>query len=344
MKAFYNSQQAAHNPQKALRLGRFVSARDLPQRISSLRDAALDSGFQFTLPRDTGLEPILEVHSPDYIRFLQTAWSKWTTMQGHGDEVMPNYMPSWDGLGGANYSPLRTKALIGQVGWYLGDLAAALGPDTFSSALASAQSAVAGADEVIDGSRICYALCRPSGHHARRSRASGSCFLNNSAIAATRLRQKFRRVAILDIDVHHGDGTQQLFYEREDILTVSLHVDPKYAYPFYTGYADEIGLKRGQGFNLNCPLESGTSFRDYQPELLNTLEFISKNDVEALVVGLGFDALKYDPVNWLNLDVDDFGKIAKLIRQLNLPTLLVQEGGYAIEHIGSALQSFLSEF
>jgi acetoin utilization deacetylase AcuC-like enzyme len=232
--------------------------------------------------------------------------------------------------------------MIAQTGWYLGDLSVSMGPRTWESIRASANTAVAAADAVAADRGTAYALCRPSGHHARADRASGFCFLNNAAIAAQQLRSTFERVAILDVDAHHGDGTQQIFYSRPDVLTISIHADPTNYYPFFTGYAGERGAGTGEGFNLNLPLAHGSNGDAMFAAVDRGIQAIGAFQADAMVIALGFDAHIDDPIGVLKLQSDDFAGIGARVRELNLPTLVVQEGGYSIDVIGDCLTAFLS--
>jgi acetoin utilization deacetylase AcuC-like enzyme len=189
---------------------------------------------------------------------------------------------------------------------------------------------------------MAYALCRPSGHHTRADRASGFCYVNNTAAVAERLRGTFNRVAILDVDAHHGDGTQQIFYARRDVLTISIHADPRNYYPFFTGYSNEIGIGDGAGFNLNVPLAHGSTGPAMMTAVDRAAEQIHAFGADALVVALGYDAHARDPIGVLKLESHDFAGIATRVRGLALPTVVVQEGGYAVEVLGDCLTAFLS--
>jgi acetoin utilization deacetylase AcuC-like enzyme len=216
-----------------------------------------------------------------------------------------------------------------------------MGPKTWLSTLRSSETAAAAADAILAGERLSYALCRPSGHHARADRAAGFCYLNNTAIAAQRLRSRYAKVAILDVDAHHGDGTQQIFYNRSDILTISVHADPLNYYPFFTGYAGETGHGKGEGFNLNLPLAHGAKGDAMAGAVDTASAKIRSFGAEALVVALGYDAHAQDPLGVLKLEAKDFGGIAARLRALALPTVIVQEGGYAVDFIGDCLGAFL---
>lgn len=343
MRAFYHPDQALHAPQQYMRFGRVVRARDLPERTERLLQALAGRGIPVETPPPVGMDPILAVHTADYVEFLRTAWDQWQTLpEDRGPEVWPATFPYWSGRPERRARPApRPTGLLGRLGWYLGDMSVPLDAHSWTSIRQSAETAVAGAEAVADGAGLAYALCRPSGHHARADRASGFCYLNNSAIAAARLALRFGRVAVLDVDAHHGDGTQQIFYDRPDVLTASIHADPADYYPFYTGYADEAGAGAGAGANLNLPLPHGSGTGAMQAALQLAAEAIRKFDAQALVVALGFDAHRADPIGVLALDSGDFAAIGEAVSRLDLPTLVVQEGGYGIDVLDPSLTAFL---
>ena len=197
---------------------------------------------------------------------------------------------------------------------------------------------------MIDGDGACYALARPPGHHAARDYAAGFCYLGNTAIAAEALTQRFKRVAILDVDVHHGNGTQDIFYDRSDVLTVSIHADPVRFYPFFWGHASERGTGDGEGFNVNLPLIRGTADNDYLQSLEAAIDDISRFSPDALVVALGLDAFEGDPLRGLAITTGGFGRIGRRIGEMKLPSVIVQEGGYLSDALGTNLSSFLEGF
>lgn len=343
MRAFYHPDQALHDPKQFMRFGKVVAPKDLPERTQRLLGALAKHGIAPERPPAHGLQPILAVHDEGFLTFLRSAWERWQELPAErGPEAWPNTFPYWSGRPDEDVrSPCRATGFIGQLGWYLGDLSVPVGEHCWISTLRSAETAVSGADAIIAGERFAYALCRPSGHHARSDRASGFCYLNNSAIAAQRLRSTFSKIAVLDVDAHHGDGTQQIFYRRPDVLTISIHADPSNYYPFFTGYSDETGNGPGEGFNLNLPLRHGAGGAEMAAALDKAGDAIRAFGAEALVVPLGFDAHKDDPIGVLKLESADFAAIGTKVKALALPTLVVQEGGYAIEAIGNCLDAFL---
>jgi acetoin utilization deacetylase AcuC-like enzyme len=342
MRAFYHPDQALHDPQQYMRFGRIVAPKDLPARTAELLAALGAYGIKPEPPAAHGIAPALGVHTPHYLHFLEHVWDRWLLLPERGPEVWPNTFPYWSGRPeDAARPPCPAEGIIGQIGWYLGDLSVPVGPNAWISTLRSCETAVSAADALGRSEAAVYALCRPSGHHARADRASGFCYVNNTAVAAQRLRKRYDRVAILDIDAHHGDGTQQIFYRRADVLTISIHADPANYYPFFTGYAGETGYGEGRGFNLNLPLAHGSEGDAMAAAIEAASERIGAFDPQALVLALGFDAHRLDPIGVLKLEAEDFGRCGRLVGALGLPTLVVQEGGYAMGAIGECLGAFL---
>ncbi|MFK7859236.1 MAG: histone deacetylase family protein [Granulosicoccus sp.] len=337
MKAFLDQRQYKHDPRHFLANGRVLPNPEKPERIKVLRAGAIAAGCEFETPLDAGLSPIAAVHSPEYLSFLQTIYARWQRIDGAGDEVIPNIHP-------ANRTDSYPKSAVGQAGFHQADSACPIASGTWESAYWSAQSAVAGADALLDGTQAAYVLSRPPGHHAFGDLAGGFCFLNNSAIAATRLHAKGRRPAILDVDVHHGNGTQGIFYARDDVLTVSIHADPARFYPFFWGQAHERGKDAGLGYNLNLPLERGSNDEVFLATLETALKRVQAFGTDTLVIALGLDAYVNDPFKALTITTPGFAQIGAAIAALNLPTVFVQEGGYLCDELGDNLTSVLSGF
>ena len=343
MRAFYHPDQALHRPLQAMRRGRVVPAHDVPARTEALIKGLADRGIEVEEPPEAGWEPAVQVHTAEYLRFLDEAWPDWQALGDAGPEVWPGYFPYWSGERSHNARPsCLARSILGRAGWFLGDLSAPLTSGTAVAVRRSCASAVAAARAVIDGEVVSYALCRPPGHHARTDRAAGACFVNNAAVAAECLRSRFARVAILDIDVHHGDGTEQVFYARPDVLTVSIHADPREAYPYFTGGPDDVGFGEGKGFNFNLPLSVGSGWPDYGPALDRALARIVAFGADAVVLSAGFDAYRRDPVGLMELEVQDFGRVGARLAALALPMVIVQERGYEIGAIGECLAALLA--
>ena len=225
----------------------------------------------------------------------------------------------------------------------MGDLSCAIMEGTYRAAYASAQSAIAGAEAVLAGD-YAYALCRPPGHHAYPDRASGFCYLNNAAIAAHVLRRTFARVAIVDFDTHHGDGTQAIFYARADVLYGSVHTDPSAYYPHFFGYADETGVGEGEGANLNLPLAPGAEDEAFIDANQRLALAVQAHGAEALVVSAGWDAHREDPLSRLAVTTEAYPRIGEIWGKLALPTLIVQEGGYSLKAMAEAAPAFVEAF
>src|SRR6185369_7438285 len=288
-------------------------------------------------PKNYGLGPIAAIHTPEYLDFLEHIFVRWRRIEGASEEVIPNIHPI--ARGGA-----YPASAVGQAGYHMADTACPISAETFDSACWSAWSAVAASEAVLAGEKAAYALCRPPGHHAFVDVAGGFCFLNNSAIAAQRLRESAARVAILDVDLHHGNGPQGVFYARADVLTVSLHADPERFYPFFWGYAGERGEGPGLGCNLNLPLPRKSGDDVFLEALEVGLRRIRSFAPEALVVALGLDAFEGDPFGGLSVTTPGFARIAERIAALRLPTAIVQEGGYLGDALGANLTSFLTGY
>jgi acetoin utilization deacetylase AcuC-like enzyme len=344
MKLFFDEAQQAHRPKQYMVHGRIVDPFENPERCPSLISALLPLGLQTTKPNDFGREPICRVHADHYVDFLEEAHARFIKLPHHGPEVLPNVHP-YLGAGPtleARGRP-RPTGILGQAGWYLGDLSCAIMAETFRAAYASAQSAIAGAEAVMAG-EYAYALCRPPGHHAYRDRASGFCYINNAAVAAEVLRRTFPKVAIVDFDTHHGDGTQSIFYARRDVFYGSVHTDPSSYYPHFAGYADETGAGDAEGANLNLPLEPGAgdeAFIDANRRLALETEAFG---ADALVISAGWDAHRDDPLSKLQVTTDAYPRIGEIWGKLGLPTLIVQEGGYSLAVNAEAAPAFVAAF
>jgi acetoin utilization deacetylase AcuC-like enzyme len=345
MKLFFSPEQLRHRPQQYFRFGRIGTALENPARMETLAEALAALGLDRTTPGDHGRDTILAVHDPAYLSFLETIWSLWQTLPDAGPEVLPNIHP----YRGAGHDLIRrdrprNTGPIGLAGYHVGDMSCAMGEGTFAAAYASVQTAVSGAKALLAGDRRALSLCRPPGHHCYRDRANGFCFLNNAAIAAEVLRSRFSKVAILDFDTHHGDGTQAIFYARGDVLVASCHTDPADYYPFFSGFADERGAGEGEGANLNIPLAPGAGDSAYLEAVKGLCAAVKAFGAEALIVSAGWDAHRDDPLSKLTVTSNAFPRIGEMMAALDLPTLIVQEGGYSLAAIADAAPSFVTSF
>ncbi|MEM9498187.1 MAG: histone deacetylase family protein [Pseudomonadota bacterium] len=335
MKAFFDPAQQAHDPKHFLVAGTPRPCPETPHRASLLTQGAKDAGCVLDMPPDAGMGPIAAVHPSRYLTFLENVHARWIRLDGASDEVIPNVHP-------LSRNDSYPSSAIGQAGFHMADTACPIGPHTFRAAYAAAQTAVAAADATALSGTHSYALCRPPGHHACIDRAGGFSFLNNAAIATERLIRKGWRIAILDIDVHHGNGTQDIFYDRGDVLTVSIHTDPNAFYPFFRGHAHECGADEGHGANLNLPLPKGADLSAYRPALSHALDRIAAFGAQAIVVALGLDTHISDPFRGMTLETTAYTEIAHTLKSAELPLILVQEGGYVSDHLAINLATFLS--
>jgi acetoin utilization deacetylase AcuC-like enzyme len=333
----FAEQQFKHNPANFLIRGRLQANPELPQRAQYLLQAVQAAGHSVVAPQDYGTAPLAAVHTPEYLQFLATIHARWQDLPGAADEVIPNVHPDRrDGR--------YPGSPVGQAGYHMADTACPISADTWESVRWSANSAIHAAQLLLSDVESVYALCRPPGHHAYTDRAGGFCFINNTAVAAQILRRRYDRVAILDVDVHHGNGTQGIFYQRSDVLTVSLHADPDQFYPVFWGYADERGSAAGLGYNFNLPLALGSGDDEYLSALDLAIGRIQAFQPGALLIALGLDAFVGDPLAGLAITTEGFARIAGRIAALQLPTLLIQEGGYLCDALGANLLSFIDGF
>jgi acetoin utilization deacetylase AcuC-like enzyme len=339
MKVFYSDAHLAHGPRFYFPEG---GQRELfletPERAECILSALRKADWaEVVPPADLGLEPILGVHSARYLAFLRTAYAEWISCSScEGQAFIPG-----------SYTIDHQMVLAGNVpekaGFFLMSTHVPVTAGTYTAALAAAQCALSGAQAVAQGQHAAFALCRPPGHHAGREICGGFCFLNNAAIAAQWL-SGHGKVAILDIDFHAGNGTQDIFYARPDVLTVSLHADPNQEYPNYAGYAHETGAGPGADCHRNYPLPAGTDDSLYLHTLDQALDLITKFDPVHLVVSAGMDIYKDEPLSDFIITRQGISEIGRSIASLNLPTLVVMEGGYNVKALGKNVVAFLAPF
>lgn len=340
MRVFWNPVQLAHTPKFFLVRGHVRPNFEVPARAEALLTACRFLGLVPEVPGPLDPGAVTAIHDPAYVAFLRDGHAAWAALPDRGEEMVANAHPAPEAL--AHAAP--PAHIIGKLGWYTADCACPIGGGTWPAVEAAAAGAVAAADAVARGESA-YALARPPGHHAYRARAGGHCYLNNAAIAAQRLRALgAERVAVLDIDSHHGNGTQGIFWERGDVLFASVHGDPGGYYPWFTGHAGERGAGAGEGTNLNLPLALGTGDAGWLTALEAGLAVVRGFGADALVVSLGFDASRDEPLNALSVTEDGFARAGALIGGARLPTAIVQEGGYNVDLLGTLLTRFLTGF
>ena len=333
MRIFWDPRQLAHAPAHELHNGAFEPHAEHPGRAANMIAAVGTT----ELPADHGLEPLSRVHSQAYLDFLRAAWSDWRDAGRPGD------------AGGYAWPVVRRRALDlaridARLGLYSFDASTPIAEGTWLSSYWAAQSALSALGAILAGERNACAICRPPGHHAGADYLGGYCYINNAAVAAAAATAAGRRVAILDVDYHHGNGTQDIFYTSGDVFFVSIHADPRTDYPFYWGHADEIGEGDGEGANLNLPLPQGSGIQAYMPALDSALERIAAFGADMLVCSFGADTYCGDPISFFTLETEDYPRIAERIAALGLPVLIVTEGGYAVDALGGNVAAFLSGF
>ncbi len=309
-----------------------------PERAEMILRSVREVGLgEVIAPEDFGLEPILRVHDLEFITFLQTAYGEWSETFGERDALPLN----WAVRG---FSPKVPQTVEGKLSYYSFDAATPITAGTWQAATSSVNVALTAQRLISSGERAAFALCRPPGHHAARDLYGGYCFLNNAGVAAQAFADEGKRVALLDVDYHHGNGTQSLFYARNEVFYISLHVDPAYDYPYFSGYTDERGVGEGEGFNLNLPLPLGTDWQGYEKALQTSLTKIQNFAPDVLLVSLGVDMFVNDPISSFTLASRDFLELGKRLASLQFPTLFVMEGGYAVERLGENVTNVLLGF
>lgn len=326
-------------PPGQIHFGETGPSPEVPERTRRIAAALQDAGLAtFLEPRSFPLEVIQAVHDADYLEFLETANQRPIIDPESDGRPAETLFPA--AFPFTNLWPVRHPSVMAASGAFCFDTYAPVTSQVWPAALLAADCALTAADLVGGGERVALALCRPPGHHAMRAKCGGFCYLNNAALAAHSLAQD-GKVAILDVDYHHGNGTQEIFYTSGEVMYVSLHADPTEAYPYFSGYADETGAGEGAGSNLNLPLPAGTDDARYGAALDQALEKICRFAPRSLALSLGFDICLNDPLTTFRVTPDFFSEIARRIARLNLPTVIVLEGGYAVETLGDLAVRFV---
>ncbi len=352
MLVVHNPDYAGHAGRHEVFRGRLVPCHEVPARLDhvlaelrrraagpllvpdSVPDAAPDAAFDALLAR---------IHAPRYLRFLERAWDEWLALDpAHAAlDALPSVWP----VRGFR-SDVEPENFAARMGLYSFDAGTPLTAGSWAAARTGARCAVTAARAVAARRERCaFALTRPPGHHAGADFFGGYCFLNNAALAVQTLRDAGAdRVAVLDVDYHHGNGTQSIFYERGDVLTVSIHGDPRTEYPFYLGHADERGVGEGEGCNLNLPLPRGTGFEAWCAALDTAIDAIDDFNADALVVPMGLDTFEGDPISGFTLKSEDYDTVGRLLAAAGVPTVFVFEGGYAVAEVGVNAVNLLEGF
>ncbi|MEM7430488.1 MAG: histone deacetylase family protein [Pseudomonadota bacterium] len=337
MKTIYSDDHQLHRGRSELSDGKLVPSFECPERADTVL-AAVTPITDVIEPKRFGLGPVRRIHADNYVAFLEKAWSMWAELGRDWDALPLN----WAVRGMRQIEP---DHIDGKFSYFSFDAGTPITPGSWQAMTTAADVALTGAELVKDGARAAFSLCRPPGHHAAADYFGGYCFLNNAAIAAQYFRDHgAERVAILDVDYHHGNGTQSLFYDRADVMFLSIHGDPRQEYPYFLGYADETGEGEGLGFNHNYPLPWGTAADVWFDAFTDALKHLWDFDPDVVVVSLGVDTFELDPISEFKLKTGDYPKMGEKIGLLGKPTLFVMEGGYAVGEIGENVAGVLKGF
>lgn len=340
MKTFYSPAHLAHAPKEEFEAGRLSPAVELPARVEGVKkEIEARSLGPVLAPRSFGNEPILRVHDAAFVSFLGAAHEEWIARYGPGAaDAIPS---AWPGRGMRAQFANDVESRLGS---FTFDTATPITKGTWAAARAATDVGLSAANAIREGEKAAFALTRPPGHHAGSDIFGGYCYLNNIAIAAQWLADAGLRPAILDVDYHHGNGTQEIFYARSDVLFASVHADPSFAYPHFTGFPDERGTGAGEGANLNIPLPSGTEWDAYAEALAHALSRLEKFGPDVLLVSLGLDTFERDPISDFRLTTEDYLKLGAAIAGVGKPTLFVFEGGYDLESLARNTVNVLEGF
>ncbi len=332
MRTVFDPRQLTHAPENELHNGALTPYFESPARA----EAILSAVGETEPPVDHGRAPIEAVHDARYVAFLERVYGEWRADGRKGDAI-PYVFPT------RGQRPNDFKAVDGQLANYSFDAATPIVAETWEAAYWNAQTALTALDGVMkSGEASAFALCRPPGHHAGRDYMGGYCYLNNAAIAAEAARsQGAERVAILDVDYHHGNGTQDIFYDRSDVFFASIHANPATDFPYFWGRADERGEGAGEGATLNRPLPHGTAADGYLEALDDAVSLVDAFAPDLVIVSFGADTYEHDPISFFKLTVDDYAALGERIAKLSQPKLVVMEGGYAVDALGEITTRFL---
>lgn len=340
MKTFYSAAHLSHAPKEEFEQGRMAPAVEVPERVECVKARIEARKIGPVLaPSEFGNEPALRVHDPAFVQFLTDAYTDWRKKYWReNNDAIPSTWPA------RGLREQRNGDIESRLGSYCFDTATPITKGTWDAAHMGMNVALSAAQAVRGGERAAFALARPPGHHASGDVFGGYCYLNNIAIAAQWLKDQGLKPAILDVDYHHGNGTQSIFYHRDDVLFVSIHADPSFAYPHYLGFADEHGEGKGEGANLNLPLPKKTDWAAYSQALDAGLSRIRAFGPDVLLVSLGLDTFEGDPICRFKIGTEDYLRMGERLAAMKLPTLFVFEGGYNIQMLGENTVNVLEGF
>ena len=339
MLTVYSEKHALRDARTELYGGQLVPPFECPVRAEHILDRVRTVNLgEVIAPREFSIDAVTRIHDPEFIHFLENCWQDWAAAGFEGEAIAAN----WPARGMQQRVPQHIE---GKIGYYALAAETSITDGTWQAARASVDVALTAQAAVADGARSAFALCRPPGHHAAGDLFGGYCFINNAAVAVQAfLDRGASRIALLDVDFHHGNGSQAIFYDRDDVLFLSLHGDPAEAFPHFLGYADETGSGRGEGFNHNYSMGPGTAFDRWGAALDDACARVGNYGPDALVVSLGVDTFENDPISFFKLTSEDYLRYGGSIAALGLPTLFIMEGGYAVEEIGINAVNVLQGF
>ncbi len=342
VRVVYSPRHRLHDPDFEVTGGRRIAAYEVTARADAIRSALeADPAFTFEAPRQFGIEPIRAVHDDGLVGYLENAWQDWRTHGTGAPAIMPDAFLHPAVRAGMGDPPVPASP-CGQSGYYCFDTATPVVPGTYEATRTACDAALTAADAVLAGEPVVYALTRPPGHHSARGVFGGYCYFNQAAVAAEWFARKAAaRIAVLDIDYHHGNGTQQIFYTRGDVLFVSLHADPAREYPYFAGYAEETGAGAGEGTTFNQPMPAGTTDGDYLAAMDRALGRIDAFGPAAVVVSLGFDTYGQDPIGDFALTTPVYHEVGRRTARLGRPLVVIQEGGYDVTNLGRNAREWL---
>lgn len=329
MKTIYSKNHQLHYGIE-LKNGNISPSFEKPDRANIILAHVIKSGIGEVLSeKDFPRECYVAAHSDNYVYFLETAWDEWKKA-GNSHNALPLVWPVRD-----LNSKVEPLTIDGKLGFYSMDAGAPITQGTWQAVKSSANTALTAMELILNGDKSAFALCRPPGHHAAKDYMGGYCYLNNAAIAAEHaLKNGAKKIAVLDIDFHHGNGTQNIFYNRSDVMFLSIHGDPSVSYPYFSGNKDECGIEDGYGFNKNYPLKKGTDWLAYSEVLKEVATEIIEFNPDYLIVSLGVDTFENDPISHFSIKSEDYLKMGAILKEVGVPTLFVMEGGYMVDEIG----------
>ena len=342
VRVIYSPRHQLHDPDFEVTGGQRIPGYEVAARVESIhRTLASDSTFAFEAPTEHGIDPVRAVHDDGLIRYLETAWQDWRSRGTGAPAIMPDAFLHPAVRAGMGEVAVPSSP-CGQAGYFCFDTATPIVSGTYEVTREACDIALTAADAVLAGERLTYALTRPPGHHSARSVFGGYCYLNQAAVAVEWLaRRTGDRIAIIDLDYHHGNGTQQIFYDRADVLYASIHADPTRAFPYFAGYATETGADAGTGTTFNQPMPAGTTDAQYLEAVDRALERIDAFRPAVVLVSLGFDTYGQDPIGDFALTTPVYHEIGHRTARAGRPLVIVQEGGYDVGHLGNNAREWL---